>query len=37
MHLGLWADDLKAAHEEAAEGFQVYADRAGRPFCLCWG
>ncbi len=26
------ADDL-----EAAEGFQVYADLAGHPFCLCWG
>lgn len=21
----------------AAEGFQVYADSAGDPFCLCWG
>ncbi|MBA3528705.1 MAG: VOC family protein [Propionibacteriaceae bacterium] len=26
------ADDLNAA-----EGFQVYADPAGHPFCLCWG
>jgi predicted enzyme related to lactoylglutathione lyase len=26
------ADDLKAS-----EGFQVYADPAGHPFCLCWG
>jgi catechol 2,3-dioxygenase-like lactoylglutathione lyase family enzyme len=26
------ADDL-----QAAEGFQVYADPAGHPFCLCWG
>ncbi len=26
------AEDL-----EAAEGFQVYADPAGHPFCLCWG
>ena len=26
------ADDL-----EAPEGFQVYADPAGHPFCLCWG
>jgi len=25
------ADDL-----EAQEGFQVYADPAGHPFCLCW-
>jgi catechol 2,3-dioxygenase-like lactoylglutathione lyase family enzyme len=53
MHLDLWVDDLKTAHEEAislgarllkpaddleaAEGFQVYADPAGHPFCLCWG
>jgi catechol 2,3-dioxygenase-like lactoylglutathione lyase family enzyme len=53
IHLDLWVDDLKAAHEEAlslgarllkpadnleaAEGFQVYADPAGHPFCLCWG
>jgi predicted enzyme related to lactoylglutathione lyase len=22
---------------EAAGGFQVYADPAGHPFCLCWG
>lgn len=52
MHLDLWVDDLKAAHEkaislgarllqpaddpEAAEVFQVYADPAGHPFCLCW-
>ena len=26
------ADDL-----DAPEGFQVYADPAGHPFCLCWG
>lgn len=26
------ADDLTAP-----EGFQVYADPAGHPFCLCWG
>ncbi len=26
------ADDISAA-----EGFQVYADPAGHPFCLCWG
>ncbi len=53
MHLDLWVDGLRAAHEEAislgarllkpaddleaAEGFQVYADPAGHPFCLCWG
>jgi catechol 2,3-dioxygenase-like lactoylglutathione lyase family enzyme len=26
------ADDIESAH-----GFQVYADPAGHPFCLCWG
>jgi predicted enzyme related to lactoylglutathione lyase len=26
------ADDLTSA-----QGFQVYADPAGHPFCLCWG
>ena len=31
IHLDLWVDDL-----EAAEIFQVYADPAGHPFCLCW-
>ncbi len=52
MHLDVWVDDLKGAHEEAislgaqllqaaddlelAEDFQVYADPAGHPFCLCW-
>jgi predicted enzyme related to lactoylglutathione lyase len=52
IHLDLYVDDVKAAHEEAlslgarllkpaedsesAEGFQVYADPAGHPFCLCW-
>ena len=44
IHLDLWVDDLQAAHEraisaddpEAAEVFQVYADPAGHPFCLCW-
>jgi hypothetical protein len=25
------ADDL-----DAVEGFQVYADPSGHPFCLCW-
>lgn len=29
---------LKPADDpEAASGFQVYADPAGHPFCLCWG
>ncbi len=26
-----------AADLEATEGFQVYADPSGHPFCLCWG
>lgn len=53
LHLDLFVDDIRAAHDEAvslgaqllqpaddldcAEGFQVYADPAGHPFCLCWG
>jgi predicted enzyme related to lactoylglutathione lyase len=53
IHLDLFVDDVRTAHEEAmqagatllkpaddidgAEGFQVYADPAGHPFCLCWG
>jgi predicted enzyme related to lactoylglutathione lyase len=53
IHLDLYVDDVKAAHDEAmslgarllkpaddiesAEGYQVYADPAGHPFCLCWG
>ncbi len=29
---------LKPADDfTAAQGFQVYADPAGHPFCLCWG
>ena len=52
IHVDLWVDDFKAAHEkatslgarllkpaddpEAAEIFQVYADPAGHPFCICW-
>ena len=51
MHLDIWVEDLRAAHEhamtlgarllqeaddvDAVEGFQVYADPAGHPFCLC--
>ena len=27
----------RAPDYEAREGFQVYADPAGHPFCLCWG
>ncbi|HEX3336340.1 MAG TPA: VOC family protein [Jatrophihabitans sp.] len=53
LHLDLFVDDVKAAHDEAmalgarllqpagdiesSAGFQVYADPAGHPFCLCWG
>ena len=52
LHVDLWVDDLKAAHDqarslgarllkpaddpEADEVFQVYADPAGHPFCICW-
>jgi predicted enzyme related to lactoylglutathione lyase len=52
MHLDLFVDDLRVAHDEVLalgatllkaaddletpEGFQVYADPAGHPFCLCW-
>ena len=52
IHLDLFVDDPKTAHEEAISlgarllkpaddleaphGFQVYADPAGHPFCLCW-
>ena len=36
--LALGARLLKAADDPtAAEGFHVYADPAGHPFCLCWG
>jgi hypothetical protein len=53
IHLDLYVEDVRVAHEEAVaigarllkaaddldadEGFQVYADPAGHPFCLCWG
>jgi predicted enzyme related to lactoylglutathione lyase len=53
IHLDLYVDDIRAAHDEvlshgarllkaaddpsARSGFQVYADPAGHPFCLCWG
>lgn len=34
---GLGAQLLQAAEDpSAAAGFQVYADPAGHPFCLCW-
>ncbi|HEY7261200.1 MAG TPA: VOC family protein [Trebonia sp.] len=37
--LSLGAKVLKAAEEsppDAHDNFQVYADPAGHPFCLCW-
>jgi len=36
--MSLGARVLKAAHDEPAsvDNFQVYADPAGHPFCLCW-
>jgi catechol 2,3-dioxygenase-like lactoylglutathione lyase family enzyme len=35
--MGLGAQLLKGAEDmDAKEGFQVYADPAGHPFCLCW-
>ena len=52
IHLDLYVDDIRAAHEkamalgarllkaaddlDARDDFQVYADPAGHPFCLCW-
>lgn len=36
--VALGARLLKAADDLAADGgYQVYADPAGHPFCLCWG
>jgi catechol 2,3-dioxygenase-like lactoylglutathione lyase family enzyme len=36
--ISLGARLLKSADDlEAPSGFQVYADPAGHPFCLCWG
>ncbi|MFC7406702.1 VOC family protein [Georgenia alba] len=36
--MGLGASFLQAAEDlDAPSGFQVYADPAGHPFCLCWG
>jgi catechol 2,3-dioxygenase-like lactoylglutathione lyase family enzyme len=36
--LALGARLLRAAEDPSRpEGFQVYADPAGHPFCLCWG
>ncbi len=34
--IGLGARLLQAADVESDSGFQVYADPAGHPFCLCW-
>lgn len=35
--ISLGAKLLKPADDvNAVEGFQVYADPAGHPFCLCW-
>lgn len=35
--LSLGAELLQAAGDlDAKSGFQVYADPAGHPFCLCW-
>ncbi|MFD5823149.1 VOC family protein [Nesterenkonia xinjiangensis] len=36
--MALGAELLQSAEDLDAEtGFQVYADPAGHPFCLCWG
>jgi catechol 2,3-dioxygenase-like lactoylglutathione lyase family enzyme len=36
--IALGARLLKSAADvEADDGFQVYADPAGHPFCICWG
>lgn len=36
--IGLGAKLLQPAKDvSAGAGFQVYADPAGHPFCLCWG
>ncbi len=36
--VSLGARVLKEADDpDSASGFQVYADPAGHPFCLCWG
>jgi len=34
--MGLGAKLLQPADTSAREGFQVYSDPAGHPFCLCW-
>jgi hypothetical protein len=35
--VALGARLLQAADLASDSGFQVYADPAGHPFCLCWG
>jgi predicted enzyme related to lactoylglutathione lyase len=36
--ISLGATLLKSTDDiESTEGYQVYADPAGHPFCLCWG
>jgi hypothetical protein len=35
--IALGAEFLQAADITSEEGFQVYADPSGHPFCLCWG
>jgi len=34
--VALGARLLRSADLDADEGFQVYADPSGHPFCLCW-
>ncbi|WP_405094715.1 VOC family protein [Micromonospora sp. NBC_01412] len=47
LHLDVTVSDIEAAEKAAlalgarrlpgeGEGFRVYADPAGHPFCLCW-
>ena len=47
FHLDVTVDDIEAAEKAVlalgarrlpgeGEGFRVYADPAGHPFCLCW-
>jgi predicted enzyme related to lactoylglutathione lyase len=48
IHLDLWVEDVASSHARVMElgarvlseagdnNFQVYADPAGHPFCLCW-
>ncbi|WP_176730519.1 VOC family protein [Micromonospora mirobrigensis] len=47
FHIDVTVDDIEAAEKQAlelgarrlpgeGEGFRVYADPSGHPFCLCW-